>query len=107
MGMIKGMTGYGSAQFSSKEVKAHIELKSLNGRYLDINYYLPNGYASMEDKIRQFCERYLERGRITVSLKVTQKRKEEVVLNKQVVQGYLRHAKELKNQFHIKIQDLF
>ncbi|HLF18910.1 MAG TPA: YicC/YloC family endoribonuclease [Candidatus Omnitrophota bacterium] len=100
--MIKGMTGYGSAQLSTKEAKALIEIKSLNGRYLDIIYYLPAGYVSFEDKIRQHCEQYLERGRVSISLKVTQKKKEEVVLNKEAVQSYLRHAKELRKQFRIK-----
>jgi len=102
MGMIKGMTGYGGAQISTKEVKALIEIKSLNGRYLDIIYYLPAGYASLEDRIRQLCGQYLERGRVSVSVKIAQKKKDEVVLNKQVVQSYLRYAKELERQFRLK-----
>jgi uncharacterized protein (TIGR00255 family) len=102
MGMIKGMTGYGNAALQAKETKGFVEVKSLNGRYFDITYYLPIGYGSLEDKIRRLCQKFMERGRITVSLKITQKKKDEIILNKQVARSYLRHAHALQRQFSIK-----
>src|SRR5262245_922534 len=109
--MIKGMTGYGSAPLASSDVKGLVEIKSLNGRYLDITYYLPMGYVSLEDKIRQLCQKQLERGRITVSLKITQKKKDEIVLNKEVVESYLHHARSLERQFKLQndlsLSDIF
>ena len=71
--MIKGMTGFGQAQMSAGKVKALIEVKSVNHRYLDINYFLPVGFGSIENKIRQIIQRDLHRGRVTVSMKITQK----------------------------------
>lgn len=109
--MIKGMTGYGSAPLGGEETKGIVEVKSLNGRYLDITYYLPMGYVSLEDKIRQLCQKQLERGRITVSLKITQKKKDEIVLNKEVVESYLHHARSLERQFKLRndltLSDIF
>jgi len=109
--MIKGMTGYGSAVLNSFETKGIVEVKSLNGRYLDISYYLPIGYGSLEDKIRRLCLKYLERGRLSVSLKITHKKAEEVFLNKDVVESYLKHAKSLKRDYKLKsdlsLSDIF
>src|SRR6185503_20270366 len=109
--MIKGMTGYGSAPLAGTDVKGIVEVKSLNGRYLDITYYLPIGYVSLEEKMRQLCQKQLERGRITVSLKITQKKKDEIVLKKEVVESYLHHARSLERQFKLKndlcLSDIF
>ena len=82
--MIRGMTGFGQAQLSTGKVKALIEVKSVNHRYLDINYFLPVGFGSIESKIRQVIQRDLHRGRVTVSMKITQKDESQAVLNKDV-----------------------
>ena len=46
--MIKGMTGFGYAPLSSGKIKGFVEIKSVNHRYLDVGYYLPIGFASIE-----------------------------------------------------------
>ena len=108
--MIKGMTGFGQAQLSVGKVKALIEVKSVNHRYLDINYFLPLGFGSVENKIRQVLQRDLHRGRVTVSMKITQKGEAEAVLNKDVVRMHLKNINKLKKEFGIKgalpLQDL-
>lgn len=108
--MIKGMTGFGQSQLSAGKVKALIEVKSVNHRYLDINYFLPVGFGSIESKIRQMVQRDLHRGRVTVSMKITQKDEAKAVLNKDVVRMHLRNINKLKKEFGIKgalpLQDL-
>jgi len=99
--MMKGMTGYGSATLNSPDIKGIVEVKSLNGRYLDVTYYLPIGYASLEEKIRKLCLKYLERGRLTISFKITQKKADEVSMNEHVVESYLKHAKKLQRQYKL------
>ncbi len=37
--MIKGMTGFGSAEISSGSTKGIVEVKSVNHRYLDVGYF--------------------------------------------------------------------
>ena len=100
--MIKGMTGYGSATLSYPDARGIVEVKSLNGRYLDISYYLPIGYGSLEDKIRKACLKYLQRGRLSVSLKILQRNSEEVVLNKEALNTYLKHAKRLQKEYKLE-----
>jgi len=108
--MIKGMTGFGQAQLSAGKVKALIEVKSVNHRYLDINYFLPVGFGSIESKIRQMIQQDFHRGRVTVSMKITQKDEAKAVLNKDVVRMHLRNINKLKKEFGIKgalpLQDL-
>jgi uncharacterized protein (TIGR00255 family) len=100
--VIKGMTGFGSSVFSLKQVKGMIEIKSQNHRYFDIAFYLPMGFAATEDKIRQILECYLHRGRVTLTLKITEKPVAKIVFNKEVIKEYLKHSKSLQHEFHLK-----
>jgi uncharacterized protein (TIGR00255 family) len=100
--MIKGMTGFGQAQVLSGKVKALIEIKSVNQRYLDLNYFLPVGFGSIENKIRQMIRRELNRGRVTVSMKIIQKGAQEVVLNKDIARKHLRNVARLKKEVGVK-----
>ena len=100
--MIKGMTGFGSSQVSSGSVKAIVEIKSLNHRYFDINYYLPLGFGSIERKINQLVKKYVQRGRVTVSIKITEKPSSTIVLHKDVVKKHMTYAKQLKNEFRLE-----
>lgn len=100
--MISGMTGFGSAEFSSGKIKGNIEIKSLNHRYLDIGYFLPMGFSSVESKIRDLLATQIERGRITVSIRITGKPSQTVSFNKEAVSTYLRYAKALQKDFNLK-----
>lgn len=100
--MIRGMTGFGSAQLASGKIKALIEVKSLNHRYFDIAYYLPVGFGYVEDKMRQLVQKYIERGRITISVKVAQKPAQEVALNKEAVRRYMQYVRLLGKEFHLE-----
>lgn len=100
--MIKGMTGFSSVEISQGAVKAVVEIRSVNHRYLDIVYFLPIGFTSLEDKIRQVIQKNLTRGRVTVAMKITKKQEPVLNFNKSVVQAYLRREKEIKKEFGLQ-----
>ena len=100
--MIKGMTGFGSAQLTFGEVKAILEIKTLNHRYFDISYYLPIGFSLVEAKMLPIIKSEIERGKITVSLKIVEKPQPAVSLNKAVVKKYLAHANALRRELKLK-----
>jgi len=99
--MIKGMTGFGSSFFSSGNLKGSLEIKTVNHRYFDIVFYLPPGFAATEDKIRQFVGKEVERGRITVSVKITEKPQISLAFHKNVVSEYLKYAKVLQKEYNL------
>lgn len=100
--MIKGMTGFGSSELTSGSVKAIVEIKSLNHRYFDINYYLPIGFGSIEQKLRQLVQKTVQRGRVTIAVKITEKPTQTVVFHKDVVKTHLRYAKQLQKEFGLE-----
>ncbi len=100
--MIKGMTGFGSAQLTKDKIKAHVEIKTLNHRYFDINFYLPSGFGSLENKIRQILQKKMERGRVTVTVKITQKAEQNILFNQKIVHKYLEQADLVNKKFKLK-----
>lgn len=100
--MIKGMTGFGSAQVSCGDVRAIIEIKSLNHRYLDLNHYLPIGFGSIENKVRLLIQKNIARGKITVSIKLLEKPTDEVILNKKALDKNMKIIKRLKKEYRLE-----
>jgi uncharacterized protein (TIGR00255 family) len=102
MGMIKGMTGFGQAKLTNAKLNVLIEIKSVNHRYLDVNYFLPAGFGSMENRMRQILQQNLHRGRVTVTMKVAKKEVVTVDLNQNVVKMHMRNINRLKREFNIQ-----
>jgi uncharacterized protein (TIGR00255 family) len=100
--MIRGMTGFGSAQFSMDQVKGVVEIKSLNHRYFDPSFYLPGGFGSLENKIQQLVGSQVRRGRVTIALKITHKASSAISINRDTVKKYLNQAKQLKKEFGLE-----
>jgi uncharacterized protein (TIGR00255 family) len=100
--MIKGMTGFSSVEISCGAIKAVLERRSVNHRYLDVVYFLPPGFASLEDRIRQVIQKSIARGRVTVSMKIIKKQEPVLSFNKGVVRDYLRREKEIKKEFDLQ-----
>lgn len=97
--MIKGMTGFGSCKLSIEKVKGIVEIKSLNHRYLDISFFLPIGFSSIESKIREIVQRYIERGKVTISIKITYKPQDVPEFNRDIIKKYLKYSETLKREF--------
>ncbi len=110
MGMIRGMTGFGCAAVTYGEIQGMLEIKSVNHRYLDTSFYLPIGFASIENKIRDIVQEYLERGRVTISFKIISGPLQIFDFNKEAVRKYLKYAQVLKKEFglndHLTLSDL-
>ncbi len=100
--MIKGMTGFGTAEITKKDFQAVMEIKSVNHRYIDYGFYLPPGFDAMEGDLRDIIGRKIKRGRVNVVLKVLKRPSREVFLNKEAIRRYIRLTKTLKKEFGIK-----
>lgn len=65
---INSMTGFARAESSLGTVRWHWEVRSVNGRGLDVRVRLPSGYEALEPMIREAVANQLVRGNVTVSL---------------------------------------
>lgn len=66
--MLRSMTGFGQAIGVVGEGAIHVEIKSLNSKFLDLNLKLPALLAEKDIEIRNLIQERLERGKISATI---------------------------------------
>ena len=67
---IKSMTGFARTDGSAGSTSWHWEVRSVNGRGLDLRLRLPPGFEGLEPRIREAVAKRLVRGSLSVNLNV-------------------------------------
>ena len=67
---MKSMTGFAKAEINKQGINAIIEIKSVNGRYLEPTIKLPRSLSSKEIEVREMLRKALNRGNVFVSIQV-------------------------------------
>ena len=67
---IASMTGFAHAEGSAAGFAWAWELRSVNGRGLDLRFRLPAGWDALEPALRESASKELKRGSVTANLKV-------------------------------------
>jgi len=65
---LKSMTGFGRSAGAQGETSWHWEVKSVNGRSLELRFRIPSGLEGLEVKARSLCQERLARGNCTLNL---------------------------------------
>ena len=96
---ISSMTGYSRSAGSFDGLHWQWEVKSVNGKALDLRCRLPVGYEALEPQLRAAASRILKRGNLQASLNVTgATRSEEVRLNTDVLQQVIAAGEALRGR---------
>ena len=70
--MIKSMTGFGRGSAQGDSFKVHVDMRSVNNRFLDIHARLPQELASLEVTLKKQVQAALKRGRIDLTISIDQ-----------------------------------
>jgi uncharacterized protein (TIGR00255 family) len=74
---LASMTGFARAPGESGPVRWTWELRSVNGKSLDLRIRIPTGLETLEPKIRERCSRLLRRGNVSVGLAMQRDQSEQ------------------------------
>ncbi len=101
--MPMSMTGYGRSETKENNKEITIEIKSVNHRYSDFNIRVPRHYAFLEDRAREYLKKFISRGKIDVYISIDffGVDKREVVLDEELVEGYIKAMHELKDKYKL------
>ena len=69
MGQIRSMTGYGTGESVVGHRKVMVEVRSVNGRFLEAQLRMPRALQPAEGALREALSGKLGRGSVTVSVK--------------------------------------
>ncbi|HSR52857.1 MAG TPA: YicC/YloC family endoribonuclease [Acidobacteriota bacterium] len=90
---MRSMTGYGHAVRSGGDLEIAVDIKTVNGRYLDIAPRLPKELAGLENPLKKSLQPALRRGRVEIYLNLTSKALDQYQLNEPLVENYLAVAR--------------
>jgi uncharacterized protein (TIGR00255 family) len=97
------MTGYGKANCELPERTVTVELKSLNGKQVDVYLRMPNIYREKESEIRNIINLSLKRGKIECLISVESFDSEKsACINKEVVKSYYSQLMEIQDELKIR-----
>lgn len=63
---MKSMTGYGSAKRELKNFQVELNIKSVNGRFLELRFHIPKEYVAIETELRKILPEYFARGTVDI-----------------------------------------
>ena len=97
--MIYSMTGYGKSVTIFQDRKICVEIRSLNGKAMDLSTRIAPQFKGFEMEIRSLITAELERGKVDFALWVEQGEKADMPsLNQAVMQGYVEQMTEARKQ---------
>jgi uncharacterized protein (TIGR00255 family) len=107
--MIKSMTGYGLANFEDEIHIIHVEVKTLNSKFLDLNMKYPKQFSDKEIELRNLIAEHLVRGKVNLTMEFTTKDSEElpVTINEGLFKAYVKTYKGLAEQVGEKEAEIF
>ena len=92
---MRSMTGFGQASLSTDVVEVEVQVKSVNGRYLDIKSRLPRDLLAIESQLHKSIRERLHRGRVDLWVEVRGREAGVARINLAQVESYLRASREL------------
>jgi uncharacterized protein (TIGR00255 family) len=101
---MKSMTGYGKATLCLNGKNFETEIRSLNGKTLDLSTKLPSNYKDKELEIRSLISSRMERGKVDFSLTFTidDVSDEIVKINEPLLKAYYNKVVSISNSLGVE-----
>lgn len=105
--MVRSMTGYGRSQATVDSMNITVELKSVNHRYFEFNSRVPRNYGFLEDKLKNFVNSRVSRGKIEcyISIETLEDDDVEIAVNHSLAESYCNALKELAKRLELNLRD--
>lgn len=102
--MINSMTGFGRGSASSDGRSITIELKSVNHKYLDLNFRLPRSLNYLEETLRTTISAKLSRGHLDINLSYMNTREDakSITLDSSLIAQYIEAGNSVAQQFNVE-----
>ena len=100
--MLKSMTGFGRAEQTVNDKSFLVEIKSLNGKQLEMNLKIPPLLKSYEFEVRNMLQESLIRGSIDCLITIKQNgASKPVVINTDLIKAYYKQIETLAAELNI------
>ena len=95
MSCIKSMTGFASLRKNGNTGSIAIDLKSVNSRYFEVTFKLPDGLKSLEGNLREILKQQAPRGKFECLIRFTPKESSGLEFNHDLIKTLVDAANEI------------
>lgn len=105
--MIRSMTGFGVGEAENESYKVHVEIKSVNQRFLDLAFHMPRLFNIWEDGLRKRIKAVACRGKMDVYVTLTDKREtgSRIRVNRGLARSYHEALNEMSDFLRLPRND--
>ncbi len=102
--MIKSMTGYAEAVYTTEDLTIKGVFRACNSRYLDLVFYFPDSLRMFEEKIKKIVASKLVRGRVEIRIFLDEISEKSLAFSADLkrAEAYYNALNVLKKQLNIK-----
>lgn len=97
---LASMTGFARATGQKDGLSWVWEVKSVNGKSLDLRCRLPQGFEQLEPSIREAGQRHFRRGSLQLALQIDRSATAAISINAAALEEVLRVAEELRKRLN-------
>lgn len=97
------MTGYGKSTVEVGDKTIHVEIRSVNHRFLDITTKVPHTLLFFEERLKQVVKGRLTRGRVDIFVRFEGENSVEkkIDVNWEIVDQYLTRLKDIQRRYDL------
>lgn len=101
--MIHSMTGFGRHELEVSGMNITIEARSVNSRYLDINFRIPEALSEFENDFRKIVQDKFDRGQISIKIALNgaEDKWTNLSVDRELLENYQRLIKEIQSTLSI------
>lgn len=97
------MTGFSKAEVKENGIIVNCEIKTLNGRYLELNCRMPKFLSSKEMEVRELAKNMIERGTVSIFVQVdTDEAEKQFELNDELAEKVFTYLNDLRGKLKIR-----
>lgn len=97
------MTGYGLSKLKIDNTEVKVEMKSVNSRFLEINFRMPRSFLSYELELKKLLQHRLNRGKLEVMIEVYRPSSEKTEL--EIDYGLIDQLEELTRSGKLPLEE--
>jgi uncharacterized protein (TIGR00255 family) len=98
---MKSMTGFGKSEAETTFGRVVVEARSENHRFLDVKLQLPESLLSIETELNESVKKFLQRGKVRVSVSLEGIKNNTPVLNLELAKQYGKNLDILRKEIDI------
>ncbi len=98
------MTGYAQVRAAAPRWNIRISIRSVNHRFLDLHFRVPEGFEALEPRMRQIVREGVRRGHLDITLRCELAGPGAMGINQEAAAAYLQAVDALRKQFGLQAE---